>query len=248
MSGKAIALLVAGGIGFFVFIWLLFSVTATVGTGQVGVVTRYGRVVGELQSGFHFKSPLTSVDSMSIQTQKDNVDAAASTKDLQQLDTNVNFNFHLLPSAVQTIFRTVGTGYDGTVIGPAIQEAVKANTAKYNADQEIENRPIVEQAITDELRSKLAPWGIVVDAFSIQNFGFSSQFNDAIEKKQVAQQQAQQAQYDLQTANLRAQANQAQQASLTDAILEQQAIQKWNGIMPTTVTAGATLFNIPVGK
>ena len=128
---------------------------------------------------------------------------------------------------------------------PAIQEAVKANTAQFNADQEIDQRPVVEAAIFKDLQSKLAPWGITADSVSILDFGFSQQYNDSIEKKVVAQQQAQQAQYDLQTAQLKAQANQVQTAALTDAILEQQAISKWDGHMPQVVSGGTgNIFGI----
>lgn len=118
MQNRLIAILIAGGIGFIVFLWFIFSIFTVVGVGQVGVETQYGRVVGELQSGFHFKSPLVRVDSLTIQTQKDNVQAGAATKDLQQLDANVNFNYHLNPSYVDMIFRKVGTNYDSTIIQP----------------------------------------------------------------------------------------------------------------------------------
>ncbi len=93
--------------------------------------------------------------------------AGAATKDLQQLDTNVNFNYHISsPTAAVKIFKQVqGSDYDGVIVQPYIQEAVKANTALYNADEEITNRPQVEAAIFKDLQYKLAPWGITEIAY-----------------------------------------------------------------------------------
>lgn len=233
-------------IGLIVVIRLLTCIR-TVGVGQVGVVTSYGTVKGEVQSGLHFIPPWETVTGMSIRTVKDNVQAGAATQDLQQLDANVNLNYHLTPAYVDTVYRKVGPNYDSTIVQPALQEAVKANTAKFNADQEITNRSTVEADIQADLVRKLEPWGISVDSLSILDFGFSSQYSAAIENKQVEQQNVQTAQYKLQQANLTAQANQVQDAALSSQILEQQAIAKWDGHMPNAVSGGTgTIFGINI--
>jgi regulator of protease activity HflC (stomatin/prohibitin superfamily) len=216
----------------------------SVSVGQVGVITSYGTVKGEVQSGLHFIWPWETVTGMNVRTVKDNVQAAAATKDLQQLDANVNLNYHLNPSYVDMVYRKVGTSYDVTIVQPALQEAVKANTAKFNADEEITNRATVESNIQTDLTKKLQPWGINVDSLSILDFGFSPQYSAAIENKQVEQQNVAAAQYKLQQAQLNAQANQAQDSSLSQQILEQQAISKWDGRMPQVVSGTNQIFGI----
>lgn len=226
-------------IGLIVLVRLATGIRA-IGVGQVGVVTSYGTVKGEVSSGLHFIWPWETVTGMSVQTVKDNVQAGAATQDLQQLDANVNLNYHLNPSYVDMVYRKVGPSYDATIVQPALQEAVKANTAKFNADQEITNRATVEADIQADLVKKLQPWGISVDTLSILDFGFSSQYSAAIENKQVEQQNVAAAQYKLQQAQLNAQANQAQDASLSQQILEQQAIAKWDGKMPQVINGNSS--------
>lgn len=237
------------GIGILIALIVLVRLATgirSVGVGQVGVITSYGTVKGEVGSGLHFVWPWETITGMSVQTVKDNVQAGAATQDLQQLDANVNLNYHLNPSYVDTVYRKVGPSYDATIVQPALQEAVKANTAKFNADQEIVNRATVEADIQADLVKKLQPWGISVDSLSILDFGFSAQYDNAIEEKQVAQQQVQTAQYKLQQSQLTAQANQVQDSSLSQQILEQQAIAKWDGKMPQSVGSSSTIFGIPL--
>ena len=138
--------------------------------------------------------------------------------------------------------------YEQTVIDPILQETVKGVTAQYNASDLIDQRARVESQTLTQLQAALTDKGVTVDNFSIVDFQFSPEFSAAIEQKQVAAQQVQQAQYQLQQAQLKAQANQVQDAALTPAILEQQAIARWDGKMPTTVSGSSAIFSIPVGQ
>lgn len=233
----------------FILIIALFQSTATVSSGYIGIETTYGKVSGEMQPGFHFKIPFVeTVTPMNVQVQKDQTDETAATSDIQNVTTTVALNYHLDHSQVDNIYVNLTPQYEGNYISPIISEAVKAATAKYTAEQLQTERPQVTNDIETTLVSKLQPKGIVVDQFSIINFAYSATFDQAIEQKQAAQQAAQQAQYDLQKAQLTAQANQTQDAALSPAILEQQAIARWDGKMPTTISGSSTIFSIPVGQ
>lgn len=237
-------------IGVTVVLLLLIGFSTSfrvVGVGKVGIITQFGKVTGERQSGAFFKLPWQGVTKMDIQTQKEQQDASAATHDLQSVNTTVAVNYHLTPLTARTVFQNIGTDYKLRVIDPIIQESVKSITARYDAADLIGKRSEVETALNDNLTSKLTDRGITVDNVSIVNFGFSQAFDDSIEAKQVAQQKAQKANYDLQTAQLEAQANSVQSAALSEQILTQKAIDKWNGVLPTTYSSsnGALLFNIP---
>lgn len=242
-------LLIVGGVLVFILILALLDSTATVNSGYVGITTTFGKVTGEMQPGVHFKLPFVeSVTPMNVQVQKDQTDETAATSDIQDVTTTVALNYHLDHSQVDNVYVNLTPSYQNNYISPIISEAVKASAAQFTAEQLLTERPQVTNDIENELVAKLQPHGIVVDQFSIINFQFSATFSAAIEQKQAAQQAAQQAQYDLQKAQLTAQANQTQDAALTPAILEQQFLARWDGKLPATMTDGSLQTLLSIGK
>lgn len=247
-KGAKFFLTIAGTLIVLLVLFFLFCFRV-VGVGQVGIVTRFGNVTREAPSGIVIKLPypIEKLTKMNVQTQKEQQDASAATHDLQSVNTTLAVNYHLTPDTARTVYVNVGTDYKIRVIDPIIQESVKSITAQYDAADLIAKRPLVESQLETLLIKKLGDRGITVDNVSIVNFEFSSQFNAAIEQKQVAQQNAQKAQYDLQTAQLKAQQQQVQGQTLTAEYLELQAIEKWDGHLPGTVAGGTgTIFNIPL--
>jgi regulator of protease activity HflC (stomatin/prohibitin superfamily) len=228
-----------------IILWL-FCVRV-IGVGQVGIITRFGNINREVQSGITLKLPwpIEHLVKMNVQIQKEQQDASAATKDLQTVTTTLALNYHLTASTADDVYRSIGTSYKDRIVDPLLQEVVKSVTSQYNADQLISERPKVEAASLRELQTKLSQRGITVDNVSIVNFSFSSAFNDAIEQKQVAQQNAQKAQYELQSAQLQAQAQDVQAKTLTPEYLQLQAINKWDGKLPTYLGQN-NAFNIPL--
>ncbi len=230
------------------FFTLCFRV---VGVGQVGLITQFGRVISENPSGIIIKAPwpIQHLTKMNIKTQKVQQDASAASKDLQTVTTTIALNYHLTPLTAKKVFVEVGTNYTTVVIDPILQESIKSVTSKYDAAELISRRSEVEKALNDKLASKLTARGITIDNVSIVNFNFSTAFDQSIEQKQVAQQNAQKAQYELQTATTRAQAQDVQAKTLTPEYLQLQAIEKWDGHMPTTVAGGSgTVFSLPITR
>lgn len=234
-----------------IILFLLFCVRI-VGVGQVGIITRFGNVNREVQSGLHLKLPwpIEHIVKMDIQVQKEQQSASAATQDLQTVTTQVALNYHLTPDSVNTVYRTIGTDYKVRIIDPILQETVKSITSQYNATDLIGQRPKIQIQTFQSLQTTLASRGITVDNLSIVNFQFSPEYSTAIEQKQVAAQNVQKEQYNLQAADLQAQAQNVQKASLSDQYLELQAIQKWDGHLPTGVIGGGsgTIFNLPLNK
>jgi len=240
---------VVGVIAGLFLLGVFFDSYTTVKSGSVGVVTTLGRVSGEFQPGFHWKIPLIQhVTAMDVQVQKDQTEETAATNDLQNVTSTVALNYHLDHDQVDNVFVNLSANYADNVIAPALSETVKSVTAQYTAAELLTKRADVTNAIEIAMIKKLQTRGIIVDQFSIVNFAFSPQFTQAIEGKQAAQQDAEKAQFTLQQAQLNAQANQVQTAALTDSILEQQAIAKWNGVLPGTVAGQGSIFNIPLNK
>jgi prohibitin 1 len=226
----------------------LVTTLRTIGTGQIGVVTQYGRVTGrELTEGLSTVAPfgLNSVAIYDIKVQKEVADTQAATKDLQDVTAEVVLNYHLNRGEVSKIHQSVGVSYKDKVISPALSETFKSASAKYNASELITERAVLKKDVYDELRNRLNKYGIVVDDVSITNFKFSDSFAKAIEDKQVAQQNAERAKFNLEAAQTDAQAQAAQAETLSDNYLRKLAIDKWDGKMPSTVAGDGSVFSIP---
>jgi prohibitin 1 len=228
-------------------ITLLTSIRV-VGTGQVGVVTQYGRVTGrELDEGISLVLPwgLNNVTIYDIKVQKETVTSTAASKDLQDVSSEIVLNYNLERGSVSTIHQTIGASYISKIVSPAINEVFKAASAEYTASELITERSRLKTQAQKILSDRLAEYGIKVSQLSIVDFKFSDTFSKAIEDKQVAQQNAERAKFNLEAARTDAEAQRAQSETLTREYLQKQAIEKWDGKMPTYMGSG-TVFNIPL--
>ncbi len=228
-------------IGFYTF----------VGAGSVGVVTQFGAVNRVVKPGIVFKIPLIeSVHSMETRTQKEQVDAAAASKDLQEVKSTVALNYHLDGLRAVDVYQNIGEDYNDRIIAPAVQETFKATTAKFTAEDLIGNREQVKILALGEIKERLTKYNIIVDDFNIVNFDFSQDFNAAIEEKAKAQQNLEKAKIDAQAAVTSAKGQSDAQKVLKDngglspEYLQFYATQKWNGVLPNA-TAGVPFINIP---
>ena len=244
-----------------VVFFLLSGSLVIVGPGLRGVVLNFGAVSPTVWGeGLHFKIPLyQQVVKMDVRVQKEQTEAAAASKDLQDTHSTIAVNFSIIPDKAGWVFQNIGLGYKERVIDPVTQEVVKAVTAKYTAVELITNREKIRSEIKDLLKARLLDYNIAVVDVSIVNFKFSAQFTQAIENKQTAEQMALKAQRDLDRIKIEAQqkiaqaqaeaeALRLQRQNVTAELVElrrieamQEAIRKWNGVMPN-VTGGALPF------
>lgn len=238
----------AGAVGGVLLLWLLFASIVTVGTGQIAVMTRFGAVTGqELGEGFHFKNPLDQANVYDIKVLKEEAIATAASKDLQDVKATLVLNYRVEAGKVSEVHKTIGVLYKDKVVDPSLQETFKAATAKFDATQLITDRATIKADTYEQLVARLKPYGIIVQDLSITDFSFSTEFAKAIEGKQVAQQEAEKAKFNLDRARLDAQAQEVQKASLSELLLQKEAIEKWDGKMPTYI-GGGSVFNIPLGN
>lgn len=239
------------GVIALVAIIIFFSSFAIVGAGSVGVVTRFGAVNRVLNPGLNFKIPIIEgMTVMETRTQKEQVDAKAASKDLQEVKSTIALNFHLRAEKAVVVYQNIGVLYKDRIIDPAIQEAFKATTAKFTATELITKREAVKQEALSQLKARLNVFNVVVDDFNIVNFDFSDDFNQSIEQKQVAQQNFERARIEATTATTQAQGQADAQKILQDSgslspeYLQFLSIQKWDGKLPNA-TAGTPFINIP---
>lgn len=260
--GKIVGIIV--GVLVVIAIIVGASSITTVPTGYVGVKTRFGKVQDDvIQEGLNTKVPfIEKIVRIDCRTQKVELESATATKDLQEVTFKIAVNFNINKNTANELYRTMGTNYQDIVVNPAILESIKAVTAQYTAEELITKRSEVSNKMQDTLKEKIESKGFNVVDFNIIDLDFSAEYNQAIEKKQVAEQQAKQAQYELEKAkvenekkieNAKAEAEvmRQQNQQITEQTLrlkelenEAKMIEKWNGTLPTTVTDEVmALFN-----
>jgi regulator of protease activity HflC (stomatin/prohibitin superfamily) len=224
--------------------------------GHRGVVFNRLKGVRQQALGEGFNMVLPVIEQaylMDVRVQKDSHDASAASKDLQIVHTRVALNFHPDPSLVAAIYQEVGLEFSDRVIQPAIQEAVKATTARFTAEELVTRREDVKTLIRDLVEKQVTPFHIKVDELYITDFEFSKQFAEAIETKQIAEQQALKAKRDLdrikieadqKIASARAEAEslKMQREAITPGLIQLRqvetqklAIEKWDGKMPSVM-------------
>jgi regulator of protease activity HflC (stomatin/prohibitin superfamily) len=165
------------------FLFFAFKPWAQVGAGERGVVMNFGAVENTvLGEGIHFRVPIMqTVVLMDVQIQKAITDAGAASSDLQDVDLSVALNYHIIPDMANIVYQSIGVEFKARIIDPAIQEVMKAVTARYTAEELITKRPAVSTEMKDALTQRMLESNIAVDAFSIVSFSFSQTFTDAIE-------------------------------------------------------------------
>lgn len=219
-----------------------------VGTGEVGVVTQFGKVTGtELSEGIHFVKPfgIQRVRKYDVKVQKEDTKATAASKDLQDVNATVVLNYTLSQDEVSDIHQKIGPNFREKIIDPAVNEVFKSSSAKFTASEMITDRASIKKDAFEALKARLSGYFINVEDLSITNFSFSKSFTKAIEDKQVAEQNAQRAKFNLDAAKTDAKAQEAQKSTLSSLLLKKQAIEKWDGKMPQYV-GGNSIFNIPL--
>lgn len=245
------------------------SVTACsqVETGEVGVKTTFGKVDNtSLSPGLYWYMPgVSKINILSTRVQTVADDNQAASKDLQNVQTQLTLNYHLGTQDPVSHFVRLGadqTSIENNIVKPSMSEAFKAVVAQFNAEELITKRDVVSNQISDLLSKKLKQYDLYVDTISITGFKFSDAYAQAIEAKQVAEQNANKAKNDLQRitveaqqkvveaqgqadskvveAKAQAQAMQLQKQIVTPELIQlkqleiqSQMISKWNGELPT---------------
>lgn len=256
-------------IGFIIVcvLIIIFNCFKSIPTGYVGIKTQFGKVQDVvLHEGLNGKIPfIEKIVLMNCKTQKCEHTMETSTKDLQVINNfKIAVNYNVNTEKASELYRTVGENYEQTIIEPAIYESVKYGTSNYTAEEMVTMRGVVSDTIWEILKHKLEDKGIIITAVSILNLDFSAEYDQAIERKQVVEQQTKTSQLELEKAkidnekrieNAKAEAEvmKQQNAQITEQTLKlkeleikEKLINKWNGQYPSTMLSGDAnaLFNL----
>ena len=252
---KAIAIVIAA----LAVIIVLFNSITIVDAGHTGVINTLGNVSENvLQEGIHLKIPfIQTIIKMDNRIVKLEVETEAFSKDLQTVETRLAINYRVSKDKSYAISKNVGSDYETILVNPAVNEVLKAITAKYTAEESVANRSLISQGLIEELNNKLNKNGIYVEDVNIINFEFSEAYIAAIEEKQVAEQRLLKARTEKEEAIVKAEAeaetlriqseaqakaNNILSKSLNENLIRYEMMKKWNGELPM-VTDGNTIID-----
>lgn len=226
-------------------------------SGSSGVRVTLGKVSDTvMESGLNFQIPLVQKTVVvNNQVQREDVQGEAASKDLQTVTYNVSVNYNVIASESAELYRTVGKSWSEVIIRPAIQESVKSAIAEYTAEELITDRTSVSNLMLEEINGRMSEYGINIAEINIITMDFSPEFDAAIEAKTVATQQVLTEQQNLEKAKVVAQqkvveaqaeaeANKTKSESITDEILMNEFLSRWNGVMPYVIGSDGLMLDV----
>lgn len=261
-----------GIIIFFIIIVILFlywGPFVIVPAGHRGVVLWWGsvekRVMGE---GFNFKVPLAErVIKVDVKVQPHpfkEIDAAS--KEYQMVKLTGMMNFHIDPAYVNDLYQRVGLDFANKVIDPAFNDFVKEVIPFYQITEVLPKREEIRKRAMTKLGDNLARYHIIVDDIYFANIRFSPGYENAVEAKQIAQQQVEtqrqvlaqreieaqqkvatakgEAESILVVAQGQAKANDALSRSISPILVQYKSVERWNGILPQVSGGGIPLIDL----
>jgi len=175
-----------------VLLIVLMASTTSIPTGNVGVLTLFGRVTGEtLAEGIHVINPLKSVEKLSVQTQSVKESASVPSNEGLTISLDTSLLFRLDKNMAAQVYQSVGADYGDKIVEPTLRAAIRAATSAHTANALYTNaRELVQQQIQDELTKQLAPRGVVVENVLLRDVQLPAMLKSSIEAKQQAEQDA----------------------------------------------------------
>ena len=244
-------------------IFCMLTGCARIEQTERGVVRTFGKVTEVVEPGLTFVIPIMEdIVRMPVKTDLETVTLEAGTKDQQLVGTKINVNYHLNPAKVSEIYSNYGKDYVRIAIRPKIAEAITGTVPMYTAEELLRNREGVRSIMDSTLKAKLVECDIIVDNVAIESFTFSKAYTDAIERKQIAEQDAKteknrkdQAKYIGEQEVIKAEAKrdaikaelEALKMSNSAEYIKMKAIEKWDGKLPVSMS-GNTLPFLDIGK
>jgi prohibitin 1 len=223
----------------------LVNCFSTVNAGNKGIKIEFGEVQPMiLPEGMYWAGPFTNIVEVSLRLRASTTETMAASKDMQKVHATISVNWRITENKVMETFKNLGTPdlIEDKVIDRAVSEILKAETAKLTAEEILTKRMELKQAMDLAITARLAYFGLLVEAVNLADFGFTPEFDRAVEAKQIAEQQAKQAHYDTQKAlgeiekaKGQAEAQKLLKLSLTDDLIQKLAVEKWDGKLPTTI-------------
>ena len=257
-GGRSCGCLALLGGAFALFFLMGFR---SVDAGHVGIIKTGGTVSDVAGPGWnHVWFPFQTIDDVDLRTQKQQFsEIDAATQEQQTVRLTGTITYHIDRGNVSSLYQKTGTDdLESKLLDPALQDYVKEVTPTFAAADILNHRGDIRDHALTKLNARLSQNypGLLVDDIFISNIAFSDAYQQAIEQKQVAQQnvataqqQQDKAKIDAQTALIAAQgeanANNAKNSTITQALIAYITAQKWDGRLPSVTGGGTPFIQLP---
>ena len=236
-----------------------------VDTGQRGVKTRFGEITStSLPEGLYFYNPITSnIIEIDTRVQRQDGDTESYTRDVQQAHIKYTLNYRLQQDKAHVVYRDIGRDWEQKLIPQVVLGTLKEVVGKWDAVDLIANRDKAGADTFAAMRAKFAERFVEVSRFEITDIAYTHEFENSVEAKVIAQQKAieeqnhtkqieEQARQKVLSAEAEAKSMQIRAEALEQnaKLVEWEAVQKWNGVLPQYMLGGGTtpFINLTPGK
>ena len=173
---------------------VLFNCFTIINEGFIGVKYQFGKIVSnDLSAGLNFHMPfIESISQIDTREQVYSVTTDAYTSDTQNVNSlTLKLNYCYDGSKMSDIIRNIGiNNVETKLIVPNVSKITKNEIGKVKAEDLVQSRSEVQNAIYNVLKETLEPHGIIVTAFAIENLAFDAAFEASIQAKVIAAQDA----------------------------------------------------------
>ena len=253
-------------LGGLVAVYVVFASWYVVDQGERAVVLRLGATVGEAGPGPHLKAPwIDTVRKITVQNQNRQYSSLeAYSRDQQPADITVSVTFVVSdPSALYEQYGDL----DGAIrrlIDPRAMAEVKTIFGQYDAVRAIQERAALNDDIAEAVTAAVTgPINII--SVQIENIDFSEAYEQSVEQRMLAQVEIQRREQNLRTTEVEAQIARTRAEGEAEAIrlrgeaeaaairaradalranadlVQLQAVEKWDGKLPTTMVPSTAL-------
>ncbi len=191
-------------VGIIIFLIILFGSFYTVDTGEVAVISKFGKVASIESAGLHFKIPIIErkdkieirektyyfgkiIDrDVEIDEHNSTKSLEVSTKDMQSILIDLSVQASI--SNPEKLYKAFKMSYEDRFVRPRVKEVVQSTIAKYTIEEFVSKRAEISLLINKGVANDLSKYGMSVSTVSIVNHDFSDDYEKAIEQKKVAEQ------------------------------------------------------------
>ncbi|KAJ3089527.1 Prohibitin-1, subunit of the prohibitin complex (Phb1p-Phb2p) [Quaeritorhiza haematococci] len=130
-----------------------------------------------------------------VRTKPRNISTTTSSRDMQTVSLTLRLLHRPDYEKLPLIYQSLGLDYDDRVLPSIGNEVLKAIIAQFNPEELITQREVVSQRIREDLMKRAGEFNIILEDVSITHLTFGKEFTNAVEAKQIAQQEAERARY-----------------------------------------------------
>jgi regulator of protease activity HflC (stomatin/prohibitin superfamily) len=255
-------------LGGLMLVYLVFSSWYIVDQGERAVVLRLGATVGEAGPGPHLKIPwVDTVRLITVQNQNRRYQQLeAYSRDQQPANLTVSVTF--VVSNPSVVYQQYGDleGAIMRLIDPRVMSEVKSIFGQYDAVRAIQERVGLNNDFASAVTTAITAAGpINIISVQIENIDFSEAYEQSVEQRMLAQVEIQRREQNLRTVEVEAQIARTRAEGEAEAIrlrgeaegaairaraealrsnadlVQLQAVEKWDGKLPTTMVPSTAL-------